>query len=170
MTEDYKYNSDKKIKRSYLNSILMVNGRLNRMSKIGKRLNDDRLWEEDNHLYEEINEYEKDFNKIVRNESIEFNDKIHIEQNSYINNDCNYIDTNDICYCTKCVIQDKLLSMLDNQHRICTLNGECYIQLFECNKPCLIKCGNEYFNVVKDSNNGRVLKLPLTDFIDSIYC
>lgn len=113
MYESKHTNSDGKTKRSYISSVLIMDGVYERMSKHGKTLRkiqeespefykehklyqypDQNIrWESLNHLEEELNEYERRFDIIVKNERVENHGTLHIDSN---------------CFCGKCVLLNKL--------------------------------------------------------------
>lgn len=112
----YKYNEKGEIKREYVSNYLFVDGRYDRMSKYGIKINDDTNWEDLNHFEEEINDYERWFNELVMNEKVENHGKIHVDNN---------------CFCSNCILSEMLLEYniknpniikYDNKHYLISKN------------------------------------------------
>lgn len=157
--DDYKYTPDKKIKRQYISNSIIIDGLYERSSKLHtKPYGDDRYWESENHLYEEINYYKNQFNALILKSNLV--DKI---ENGGIEHTG---DTN--CYCIDCILQDKLNNMVidDSIH---TLNGKLYHQVYKCDKPYITKKQHRYYNVVNTKNSIMSREIPLTEFMDTIY-
>lgn len=127
---NYKFNEEGKIKREYLSNYIFVDGRYERMSKLGTHpFNNNILWEDINHFEEEINDYENNFNKIIMNKKIENNGKIHINNNN--------------CFCSFCIIKDKLN-----------------------------KIGLKNFEIIKEDKHYIIInnkKIELSKYFDSFY-
>ena len=157
--DDYRYTPDKKIKRQYISNSIIIDGLYERSAKLHtKPYGDERYWESENHLYEEINYYRNQFNALILKR--ELADKIEsagIEHTGDAN-----------CYCIDCILQDKINSLTINEG-IQTLNGKLYHQVYRCNKPYILKRQQRYYNVVNTKNSIMNKEIPLTEFIDTIY-
>lgn len=157
--DDYKYTPDKKIKRQYISNSIIIDGLYDRSAKLHtKPYGDDRLWESENHLYEEINYYKRQFNALTLKSTLA--DTIEdggIEHTGGEN-----------CYCIDCILQDRINSLVVNDC-IHTLSGKMYHQVYRCNRPYIVKRKHQYYNVVCTKNSMMYVELPLTEFMDTIY-
>ena len=154
---DYKYTKDHKIKRDFISCSVMVDGLYERSSKLHTRpYGDDRYWESENHIYEEIAYYRRAFNSIILKPDI-----------------ANKIEDGGIehtgkpsCYCIDCILQDKL-NRITVGSTIHTLSGAAYNQVYKNDRPHIVKHNNTYYNVVSTKKTMLNKEVPLTEFLDT---
>lgn len=157
--EDYKYTTEGKIKREFISNSIIIDGLYERSSLLHtKPYNDDRYWEEENHLYDDIRFYKTQFNAIILKEALI--NKVE---------DCGIEHTNKPnCFCVDCIIKDKINNLVFDGG-IQSLDGVLYHQIYKSNKPYIIKRNSVYYNMVNPSNAMTNKEVPLTDFIDTLY-
>ena len=157
--EDYKDTQDHKIKRDYISCTIMVDGLYERSSKLQTRpYGDDRYWESENHIYEEIAYYRSMFNSIILKPSIASRiEDGGIEHTGKHN-----------CYCIDCILQDKL-NKITVGGTVHTLNGTAYSQTYKNDRPHIVKRNSTYYNVVSTKKTMLSKEVPLTEFLDTIY-
>lgn len=136
-----------------------MDGLYERSSKLGTHpYNDERFWEDTNHLYEEIEYYKKSFNSLILKSSLV--DKI---ENGGIEH-----TGDDECYCVDCIIKERI-NRIVNDDVIKSISGNSYNQIYVSNKPYIVKRKQMYYNVVTTRNSILNKEVPVTDFIDTLY-
>lgn len=161
--DDYKYNKERKIKRSYISDYILCNLRYERQSMYHtKPYDNDIYWEDENHLCEEIEKYENEFYKVVNSNNEAVINRIECPNVRHIENDT------ERCCCPLCVVKAKLKRIVNDNSTVFSLGGEEYSQTFDGNYPKIRIIEGKYYNVVTNRSMADDVCIPMTEFIDTI--